>query len=61
MGRQRKGSLKSRKWFWLLTDGKYKFERVIEKGMRRNGLRLHTERWVMGSHMMTTEMDKGGR
>jgi hypothetical protein len=31
-----------------LTGGKHKWIQAIGKGKRRNGLRLHTERLVMG-------------
>jgi hypothetical protein len=30
-----------------LKGGKYTWERVIEKGTRRNGLKVHTEKQVM--------------
>jgi hypothetical protein len=32
----------------LVDRSKYKLGRGIEKGRRRSGLRLQTERWVIG-------------
>jgi hypothetical protein len=46
MGRERKGKVRARKWFWLSIGGKSKLGRVIEKGRRSNGLRLQTERLI---------------
>jgi hypothetical protein len=37
MGRQRKGKSRAKMLFMWLTSGKYKLERVAEKGGRRNG------------------------
>jgi hypothetical protein len=44
-----------------LTGGKYKWGRVIEKGMRRNSLKMHTEKQVMGLSCNNNREWKGAK
>jgi hypothetical protein len=58
-GSQEKQKLRARKWFHLLIGEKCKLGRVIERGNRRNGLKLQTEKWLRVCPMMTTERGRG--
>jgi hypothetical protein len=50
-----------REQFYLETEGKYKWQRTIREGQRGYGLRLTTERWVLGFIYNDFRERKGGK